>query len=138
MLNQPHDSSCGEWVNIFMKEQIEQLHTVADWEACQDGIPEQGLLMFKFSPRCPISKSIERKFDAWYEQLDEKSEPRCVKVDVVNDRELSRHIAEELHIGHESPQVIWLTSDRQMHWHASHWSISRRALNEQLATVSAG
>ncbi len=117
-------------------KQLEQLHTSADWEACKREIPEQGLLIFKFSPRCPISRSIERDFDVWYEQLPEEGMFRCVKVDVVNSRELSRYLADELQVRHESPQAIWLTKDLTVHWHASHHSISSRTLNEQLETLS--
>lgn len=91
-----------------------------------------GLLIFKFSPNCPISRSVERDVDAWYAALPEDVALTCVKVDVINARPLSQQLAQELHVPHESPQAIWLAPDQHIHWHASHWAITSAALNSQL------
>ncbi|PID58047.1 hypothetical protein CSB45_04985 [candidate division KSB3 bacterium] len=115
---------------------IETLHTLTDWEKATHKIPEQGLLVFKFSPRCPISLRVERDVDAWYEQSLQALHCRCVKVDVVNARALSRHIAQELSVPHESPQAILLSSTLNVHWHDSHLSIKGSVLDAQLASLS--
>ena len=114
---------------------INILQTIAEWEEAKRAVPEQGLLIFKFSPRCPISRGVERNFDEWYAQLGNESSFRCVKVDVVNARELSRHIAQELSVRHESPQTIWLTPDLQVHWHGSHRSIRGSVLDTKLKAL---
>ena len=111
---------------------ISQLQSLRDWQNCTRDIPACGLLVFKFSPRCPISRSIERDFDQWCEQLEETVPLRCAKVDVVQARELSQHIARELNVRHESPQAIWLVSSHKVSWHASHRAISAQALRGQL------
>lgn len=122
--------------SIQHMKQIDELQTIAEWEEYTQEIPKQGLLIFKFSPRCFISRSVERGFDVWCENLVEETAPRCVKVNVVGARELSQHLAKELNVRHESPQAIWLTPDRQVHWHASHRAINSRALNTQLDTLT--
>ena len=118
-------------------KQVDILQTIIEWQECTQDIPQEGLLVFKFSPRCPISRSVERGFDDWCEQLPDKTPLRCVKVDVVGSRELSQHIAKELNVDHASPQAIWLTQNRNVHWHASHRSISSSALNAQLEVITA-
>ena len=56
----------------------------------------------------------------------------CIKINVINSRPLSRHIADELGINHQSPQVIWLTKNHEIKWHASHYDISTRNLSKKL------
>ena len=113
-------------------KQIQILQTVTEWEMYKQYIPKAGLVVLKFSPRCSISRSIERYFDDWYQDLDEEIPLHCAKVNVVSARELSRHIADDVNIRHESPQVIWLTPEQQVHWHASHYSVTTTALDRQL------
>ncbi|MBD3308589.1 bacillithiol system redox-active protein YtxJ [candidate division KSB3 bacterium] len=111
---------------------ISTIHSIADWETLKQQIPSYGLLVFKFSPRCPISRSVERDFDDWCAQLADDTALACAKVDVVGTRDVSRHLAKELNVRHESPQAIWMTPDQQVAWHASHRSINPNALNTQL------
>ncbi len=117
----------------FMKE-IHTLHTVEEWNEFKHKIPSSsnGFIIFKFSPKCPTSRSVERKFDSWYERIPEKLNLLCVKIDVINSRPLSQQIAAEFGIRHESPQAIWITADHHIHWHASHYSITDKALDAQL------
>jgi bacillithiol system protein YtxJ len=109
------------------------VHTIEEWNELRPKISSlpYGLIIFKFSPTCPISRSVERGFDAWYAQLPEKSVVLCIRIDVVNSRALSQQIAKELNIPHESPQVIWIAADETIHWHDSHWAITSEALNTQ-------
>lgn len=115
----------------------DELHTLDEWQAFRSQIAtfSQGVIIFKFSPRCPISRSAERTFDAWYADLPEDNNMSCVKVDVVNSRPLSQHLAQEFQISHESPQLLWISSDCRVRWHASHYSITSDALDTQLRNV---
>ena len=117
-------------------QQAQVLLTAQDWETCQQAIPQGGLLIFKFSPRCPISRGVEHDFDDWCAQLPADTALRCVKVNVVETRELSQQISQELHVWHESPQAIWLAPDRQVRWDASHRAISPQALTTQLRALA--
>ena len=49
----------------------------------------------------------------------------------VQDRELCMQIARETGIVHESPQAILFYRGRPA-WHASHWSITEKAMAEAL------
>jgi bacillithiol system protein YtxJ len=110
------------------------VHTSQEWDEFKHKISSlpYGLIIFKFSPTCPISRSAERSFNAWYAQLPEESDVLCTKIDVVNSRALSQQIAKELNIPHASPQAIWIAAEESIHWHASHHAITREALNIQL------
>ena len=45
-------------------------------------------------------------------------------------RELSRGVAKELGVKHESPQAIWLDLSGSVRWHESHGGITADALEE--------
>ncbi len=111
------------------------LETKSEWKKVKRSIPKYGLIIFKFSTICPISRDVERDFDTWYAQLAKKTDLLCVKVDVRADRKLSQHLARELDIRHESPQAIWMSPDQKVLWHASHRSITTEALNTQLTKM---
>jgi bacillithiol system protein YtxJ len=115
-----------------------ELHSIEEWTACQPQIAAStcGTLLLKFSPYCPISRGVESAFKAWYAQLPAETEILCIKVDVVNSKPLSQHIAQELNIRHESPQAIWLDRDQRVVWHDSHYAITREALDTQLQTFN--
>ena len=115
-------------------KKIYQLQTIQEWQECKQHVQSSanGLIIFKFSPNCPISRSVERGVDPWYAQLPEEVDLLCAKIDVINARALSQQIAQELHIPHASPQAIWMAADATIHWHASHYAITSAALNTQL------
>lgn len=112
---------------------IKQLHHISDW---QEMVVQLGntseIVVIKTSPTCPISMSAERRFNQWAGTLPEEQPLILVKVDVKADRLLSQFIAEELHVKHESPQVIWLNLDNKVKWHKSHQDITEKALQAQL------
>ena len=115
---------------------IQIIQSINEWETLKQTIPAHGLIIFKFSPICPISKRIERKFDEWYTQLNDGIMLHCAKVDVIESRELSQFFARTFRIQHESPQAIWLTPEGSVHWYASHRSIFPEALATQLANIA--
>ncbi|HSB70340.1 MAG TPA: monothiol bacilliredoxin BrxC family protein [Candidatus Methylomirabilis sp.] len=53
-------------------------------------------------------------------------------VDVLSQRPLSRRIAADLGIRHESPQAILLRAGRPL-WHASHYDVTADALAKEVA-----
>jgi len=56
-------------------------------------------------------------------------------VDVIRDQPLSREIASDLQVRHESPQVI-LVKAGVAQWHASHYDVTREELEEQLSVLN--
>lgn len=77
------------------------------------------ILMFKFSPICGISRSVEREF----KNSRIKNNYPILEVDVINQRQLSSFIADYFNVIHESPQLIYLDSDHKVKKHFSHYSI---------------
>lgn len=101
------------------------LRDIQEWEALKEEAQgARGVVILKRSPICPISAAAEREFDAWYERIPEEANVFCAKVDVIASRPLSQHIAEELGVAHQSPQVLWLTPETKAQWHTSHRSIT--------------
>ncbi len=48
---------------------------------------------------------------------------------------ISQHVAKELNVRHESPQAIWVTPEQKVYWQASHYSVTKQALNAQLPSA---
>lgn len=116
----------------FMKE-IKRIKTLEEFEDLKKtAINNSELMLFKYSPNCTISFVGEKLFDRWFSGLSEDTNIICAKIDVLAARPLSRHIAGELDIKHESPQMIWLNKEGKVKWHGSHHRITERTLEENL------
>ncbi len=90
---------------------------------------DEEVIIFKFSPICPVSRTAENLFGQWLKKISISKKLSIIKVNVIRERTLSSFLAEDLGIKHESPQVIWLNSDLSIKWSGSHYSISEKALN---------
>jgi monothiol bacilliredoxin len=102
-----------------------------DWQQLKENLNSE-ILIFKYSPMCGVSFSVERKFNNWLENLPGDEDLICARLNVITARALSREIAEELGITHESPQLIWLDHEGKVKWHASHYDITEDELNTNL------
>ena len=108
-----------------------KIKSETDWQKLKENKIGETLL-FKYSPMCGVSFSVERKFDKWLDEISESENLNCAKVNVITSRALSREIAVELNVPHESPQVIWLNKEGAVKWHASHHNITEEELNSNL------
>lgn len=105
----------------------------SEWTELKKNFSGQNeLIIFKYSPICPISKRVENHFDKWYAENKDKSGLELLKINVIKERPLSNYIAEELKIKHESPQAIWLDKNLNIKWYASHMSIDEKTLSSNL------
>lgn len=75
---------------------------------------------------------MEGRFDSWWEKVPSSARLLCGKVDVIGARPLSARIAEEFEVKHESPQLLWLSSEGRLLWHADHEGITVDKLEEAL------
>ncbi|MFA8343995.1 MAG: bacillithiol system redox-active protein YtxJ [Rhodothermaceae bacterium] len=91
---------------------------------------EKEIIIFKYSPICPISKRIEREFDRWFESKN--SDLTLYKINVISSRTLSTHLADYFNITHESPQLIWLDEELKVKANNSHYQIDEEFLNGNL------
>jgi len=112
-----------------------QIHSSNEWEEIKRKIEKNiYAIIFKTSPRCPISLSVEKKFDEW---LNEKNDDclMAFKIDVIKSRDLSLKIAEDLKVKHESPQCIVLNNALNPLYFASHYSIDFFEIDRILSSL---
>ncbi|MCL5029935.1 MAG: bacillithiol system redox-active protein YtxJ [Bacteroidetes bacterium] len=104
---------------------IVKLKNIEQWEGIRnDLLPVEELIIFKYSPVCSISSMVEEDFNLWYSKLPDESKLKFVKVNVIEAKDVSRKIAEDLKLKHESPQLIWLRGNSEIKWAASHFDIT--------------
>ncbi len=115
-----------------IKKNLVELNKNDDWQNLQNDTSYSNMIIFKFSPFCSISSRAEKYFMRWFEELIDSASVLAVKVDVVSARSVSRQIARDLEIQHESPQIILLDSQKEVIWSASHFEITEESLNSQL------
>jgi bacillithiol system protein YtxJ len=108
------------------------LNEIEDWEKLRNENNGKSVVILKYSPFCSVSRGIERVINKWVSDMPETSPFILAEVDVVSSREVSRAIADDLHIRHESPQVIILDKDGKAVWHESHYFISIENIEERL------
>ncbi len=112
---------------------IVKLKNINDWEEFKkEAMAGNELIIFKFSPVCGVSFHAENIFKNWAVELQESSRLRLSKVNVITASKLSRLIAAELNVNHESPQVIWLRMDLSVKWNASHYEIKEAEMDKNL------
>ena len=85
-------------------------------------------VVYKHSPICPTSGMA-------YEEIRSlrrlHQDVPVYLVDVIQQRPLSRHIAERVGVAHASPQAIILRSGVAM-WHGSHYDLRADEMAQQL------
>lgn len=81
------------------------------------------VILFKHSTTCPISARAHRQMT----ELSTDVAGRISLVVVQRARELSRRVAEQTGIQHESPQAIILRNGQAV-WSASHFDITAEAV----------
>jgi bacillithiol system protein YtxJ len=74
----------------------------------------------------------ENILDEWCKAHNDNNQIKILKVDVVFSKSLSRRIAKDLKIVHESPQIIWLDKRKKVKFQASHYDITAEELNKYL------
>lgn len=104
---------------------IIKIKNIEQWENLKnDVLPVEELIILKYSPFCSISSIVEEDFDSWYSKLSEENKLKCAKVNVIEAKEVSTKIAQDLKLKHESPQLIWLKGNSEIKWAASHFDIT--------------
>lgn len=110
--------------------QWQEITTLEEWMKVLKESDHQPVLIMKHSTRCNVSA------DAWQEcqelaQEEVVTDVTLVMVKVVESREVSNRIAEDLQVKHASPQTI-LIRNQQTIWDTSHWHIKKETLCEVL------
>lgn len=84
-------------------------------------------VIFKHSTRCGISRMVLRNFEKDYQLQPEDAD--FYLLDLLNYRDLSNTISQELQVMHQSPQVIVLKDQKVIHTD-SHHGISMKFIQD--------
>lgn len=109
--------------------EVIRIRTEEDWRAVL-GRPGPSLL-FKHSTACPISRGAYQEFLRWVAGLEDDSVQPYL-VNVLEERPLSRTIAANVGVDHQSPQAL-LSQNGRVIWHASHYAVTEAAIREAVA-----
>ena len=74
------------------------------------------IVIFKHSTRCSISNMVKSRIES---VNSTNNDPKCYYLDLLNYREISNDIANDLYVKHESPQVLIIENGKCIK-HISH------------------
>ena len=84
-----------------------------------------GAIVLKNSPYCGISRMARRELERFMNETN-KDVP-VFMIDVIDERDISRMMAQRTGVSHESPQAFYLEHG-EVKWHASHYGITVEAI----------
>jgi bacillithiol system protein YtxJ len=94
---------------------------------------KEPVVFFKHSTQCSRSAAAHEELLAF---LQRNPAVHCGMVLVIEDREVSNAMEDQLGIEHESPQVIVVSHGKPV-WHAAHFRVTAKALEEAIAAQKA-
>lgn len=107
------------WTNITSVEQLEEVLSSAS----------KPLLLFKHSTRCSISSMALNNFENnWTVDSDTCD---LYFIDLIQHRDVSNRIAEQLNVIHQSPQAV-VVSAGEVIYHESHSGIDAEQIKKLL------
>ncbi|MGI8785777.1 MAG: bacillithiol system redox-active protein YtxJ [Acidobacteriota bacterium] len=112
-------------------DELKELRDTPELQAALDESHRRPVLLFKHSLSCEISQSGRLQLEAYM-----KNPPADVAVYLVivqNSRTVSDELARRLGVEHQTPQAI-LVCDGKPVWHASHFDVTRSALEGAVAS----
>jgi bacillithiol system protein YtxJ len=92
------------------------------------------VLLFKHSLTCGTSAHANDEVRAFLAGAE--NTPICGLIVVQHARPVSNAVVERFGVRHESPQALLLRDGRVV-WHASHWRLTARALEDAVAAANA-
>lgn len=104
---------------------FQPLDDAAEWEQLLERSNNAPIVIFKHDPYCGISSEAHQQMA----RLDHE----IALLDVAHHDGLSRAVAKQTGVRHESPQVLLLRNGKAA-WSASHWAITADAVRNALAT----
>ncbi|MCH8204327.1 MAG: bacillithiol system redox-active protein YtxJ [Candidatus Hydrogenedentes bacterium] len=113
-----------------------EITTIDQLDACLKTSGEKPVFIFKHSTRCPISSGANARIAKFLLSKEDENEalPEFYLLKVVESRAVSNALADQLHVPHQSPQLL-LIDNEKCTWHTSHHNIN--ALNIEKAIQSA-
>ena len=112
-----------------MGERLNELESVEDFTLALEESAKRPVLLFKHSVTCSISVRAFDQLQSYLEQADSRLSYNLITVQTARD--ISDLAASTLRVTHESPQAILVRNGREV-WNASHFDITRSALDEAI------
>jgi bacillithiol system protein YtxJ len=110
---------------------VVELHQTRDLEQLLERSHKDPVVIFKHSTQCSRSAAAYEEYENF---VAGNPDTPCGTVLVIEDRELSDELEERFGIRHESPQAIVVYNGTPT-WHANHFRITAKALEEAVAAV---
>jgi len=107
-----------------------EITSESEWEQALEASGDKPVLVLKHSTTCPVSAAALEEYESYLEDKPAENVDYLL-VKVIESRPVSNKIAEDLHVKHESPQII-LVKDKQKYWAASHWSVTKKHMKAVL------
>lgn len=114
-------SSAVNWVKLEESSELDKLIAKESHE--------KPVVLFKHSIRCSISSMAINRLESDWDISDEDAIP--VYLDLINFREISNKIAQDLNVMHQSPQIL-IVKNGVCVYHASHSQIDVEGIKENL------
>lgn len=114
------------WIKLISPEQISEIKEISK---------SNPVLLFKHSTTCSISNTTLNRLERnWKEEGMKIS---AFYLDLLNYRSISKEIAEEFQVEHQSPQVL-IIKDGQSVYNNSHFGIDYPSIKDQLQKLEKG
>lgn len=107
-----------------------KINTLDQLEEIKQESYNKPILLFKHSTTCSISNMALNRMERNYDQI-KVGNLKPYYLDLLSHRDISRKIAEEFDVEHESPQAI-LVKDGKAIYDASHYDISFAEIAEKV------
>ena len=111
---------------------VREITSLDEWKECMEEYRGKPAFIFKHSTSCPISSRASGRVGAYLESAPE-STPDFLLVKVIESRNVSNALAEELGVSHQSPQLILIDQGKAV-WNKSHHNITADAIDQALET----
>lgn len=109
-----------DFIPLTHQEQVEELMNISNKPR------NNGVLLFKHSPRCGVSLSAWKQLNNdWVYNTDEVA---VYLINVIESRDISNKVSTLFEVQHESPQIL-LINNAQCVGNASHWEVSIETIN---------
>ena len=108
------------------------LKTGEDWAIFKkENLSKNNIIIFKLSPVCGVSHTAEFEISKWLKTVSDNENFVIAEIDVIFSKELSRSIADEFSIVHQSPQLIWINKEGAVEFNIDHYDITSSTLKEK-------
>ncbi|WP_277585949.1 bacillithiol system redox-active protein YtxJ [Psychrobacillus antarcticus] len=108
-------------------ENYTEITSVDQWKKVLEQSNEKPLVVFKHSTTCPVSAHAYGEFSSFEKPVDR------YLVKVIEHRQVSDEISDDLGIQHQSPQAF-VIANGEVVWNASHWKITKKELDKVTAS----